>query len=278
MGRNGWSSRRSRRSWRRSSPGMGISNCRTGASALSGSDMIPHPDPDGDRAGRGVEAEGARSWGEGRRAHPLFVVAPAEMGSVDEEPRRSCAGSLSARRFHWRLSGRPDGLARQGCAQSFAFGDRAAEERLGGRPSALASQRSSARRLCLCLGAASICRRAWSRRPNAFSYGLARPRRAKRSFWACRRACGKAAELEGTACRSKGAGSVDRAGHRGGRWGALGFWKALDEAFPSTGHQRCWRRKTLNVLDQPPKSVQPNAHRDQREIWLSEIALPPTPR
>ena len=52
------------------------------------------------------------------------------------------AGSLSARRFHWRLSGRPDGLARQGCAQSFAFGDRAAEERLGGRLSALASQRS----------------------------------------------------------------------------------------------------------------------------------------
>ena len=52
--------------------------------------------------------------------------------------------------------------------------------------------------------------------------------------------------------------------------GALGFWKALDEAFPSTRHQRCWRHKTLNVLDKLPKSVQPNAHRDLREIWLSE--------
>lgn len=31
--------------------------------------------------------------------------------------------------------------------------------------------------------------------------------------------------------------------------GALGFWKALDEAFPSTRHQRCWVRKTLNVLE-----------------------------
>ena len=40
--RNGWSSRRSRRSSRRSSPGMRISNCRTGASALFGTDMIPH--------------------------------------------------------------------------------------------------------------------------------------------------------------------------------------------------------------------------------------------
>src|SRR6201996_4298243 len=52
--------------------------------------------------------------------------------------------------------------------------------------------------------------------------------------------------------------------------GALGFWKALEEAFPSTRHQRCWQHKSLNVLDKLPKSVQPNAHRDLREIWLSE--------
>ena len=51
--------------------------------------------------------------------------------------------------------------------------------------------------------------------------------------------------------------------------GALGFWKALDETFPSTRHQRCWQHKTLNVLDKLPKSVQPNAHKDLREIWLS---------
>ena len=51
--------------------------------------------------------------------------------------------------------------------------------------------------------------------------------------------------------------------------GALGFWRALDEAFPTTRHQRCWLHKTLNVLDKFPKSMQPNAHRDLREIWLS---------
>jgi putative transposase len=51
--------------------------------------------------------------------------------------------------------------------------------------------------------------------------------------------------------------------------GALGFWKALDETFPSTRHQRCWQHKTLNVLDKLPKSVQSNAHSDLREIWLS---------
>jgi len=51
--------------------------------------------------------------------------------------------------------------------------------------------------------------------------------------------------------------------------GALGFWRALDEAFPSTRHQRCWQHKTLNVLDKLPKSVQSNAHEDLREIWLA---------
>ena len=47
--------------------------------------------------------------------------------------------------------------------------------------------------------------------------------------------------------------------------GALGFWKALEEAFPTTRHQRCWLHKTLNVLDKLPKSMQPNAHKDLRE-------------
>ena len=34
-------------------------------------------------------------------------------------------------------------------------------------------------------------------------------------------------------------------------------------------HQRCWLHTTLNVLDKFPKSVQPNAHKDLREIWLA---------
>ena len=41
--------------------------------------------------------------------------------------------------------------------------------------------------------------------------------------------------------------------------GALGFWKALDEVFPTARHQRCWLHRTLNVLDKLPKSLQPNA-------------------
>ena len=32
--------------------------------------------------------------------------------------------------------------------------------------------------------------------------------------------------------------------------GALGFWKALDEVFPGTRHQRCWLHKTAQRAQQ----------------------------
>jgi transposase-like protein len=43
--------------------------------------------------------------------------------------------------------------------------------------------------------------------------------------------------------------------------GALGFWKALGELWPTTREQRCWVHKTANVLDKLPKSQQPKAKR-----------------
>lgn len=48
--------------------------------------------------------------------------------------------------------------------------------------------------------------------------------------------------------------------------GALGFWRALDEVFPGTRHQRCWVHKTANVLNKVPKSVQGTMKADLREI------------
>lgn len=53
--------------------------------------------------------------------------------------------------------------------------------------------------------------------------------------------------------------------------GAIGFWKALDEVFPDTRHQRCWVHKTANVLNKFPKSMQPAVKADLREIWQAEI-------
>ena len=51
--------------------------------------------------------------------------------------------------------------------------------------------------------------------------------------------------------------------------GALGFWKALDEVFPGTPHQRCWVHKTANVLNKVALSVQANMKKDLREIYLA---------
>ena len=52
--------------------------------------------------------------------------------------------------------------------------------------------------------------------------------------------------------------------------GALGFWKALGEVWPTTREQRCWVHKTANVLNKLPKSQQPKAKRALQEIWMAE--------
>jgi putative transposase len=49
--------------------------------------------------------------------------------------------------------------------------------------------------------------------------------------------------------------------------GALGFWKAIEEVFPSARHQRCWVHKTANVLNKVALSVQINMKADLREIY-----------
>src|SRR5215212_2798047 len=51
--------------------------------------------------------------------------------------------------------------------------------------------------------------------------------------------------------------------------GALGFWTALEEVLPATGHQRCWVHKAANVLDKLPRSVQPAAKAALREVWMA---------
>ena len=52
--------------------------------------------------------------------------------------------------------------------------------------------------------------------------------------------------------------------------GALGFWKALPQAFPTTKEQRCWVHKTANVLDKLPKRLQPAAKEQLHQIWMAE--------
>ena len=52
--------------------------------------------------------------------------------------------------------------------------------------------------------------------------------------------------------------------------GALGFWKALAEVWPTTREQRCWVHKTANVLDKLPKRLQPGAKEKLHDIWMAD--------
>jgi putative transposase len=37
--------------------------------------------------------------------------------------------------------------------------------------------------------------------------------------------------------------------------GAMGFWAAMDEVYPTARQQRCWQHKTMNVLNCLPKAL-----------------------
>ena len=51
--------------------------------------------------------------------------------------------------------------------------------------------------------------------------------------------------------------------------GALGFWKALEQVFPKTRHQRCTVHKTANVLNKVPKAIHNQVKHDLRQIWTA---------
>ena len=52
--------------------------------------------------------------------------------------------------------------------------------------------------------------------------------------------------------------------------GALGFWKALRDAWPETREQRCWVHRIANVLDKLPKRLHARAKAALHEIMRAE--------
>jgi transposase-like protein len=49
--------------------------------------------------------------------------------------------------------------------------------------------------------------------------------------------------------------------------GALGFWSALDEVFPTTRQQRCWVHKIANVMAKLPRHSHGAARKALEAIW-----------
>ena len=52
--------------------------------------------------------------------------------------------------------------------------------------------------------------------------------------------------------------------------GALGFWAAVRQVYPSTRGQRCWVHKMCNVLDKLPKRLQGRAREHLRRMMYAE--------
>ncbi len=169
-----------------------------------------------------------------------------------------------------RLPGGARGTARQGRAEPVAGGDRAPEGGVAGGIRRAGSSATSRRGATSTSGpTGSTCRRGW--RPHAecmlviigatpegrkelvgFQVGVRESAQSWRELLVDLKARGLAVAPE------LAIGD-----------GALGFWKALEEVFPATRHQRCWVHKTANVLNKVPKSVQPAMKADLREVWTA---------
>lgn len=52
--------------------------------------------------------------------------------------------------------------------------------------------------------------------------------------------------------------------------GALGFWAAAEEEFPTTRRQRCWVHKMANILNKMPRSVQAHAKTRIHDMYMAD--------
>jgi transposase-like protein len=52
--------------------------------------------------------------------------------------------------------------------------------------------------------------------------------------------------------------------------GALGFWAAAEEEFPTTRRQRCWVHKMANILNKMPRSVQTHAKTRIQDMYMAD--------
>jgi transposase-like protein len=72
------------------------------------------------------------------------------------------------------------------------------------------------------------------------------------------------------ACKARGLGRQGGDPRLGIGDGALGFWAAMREVWPSTLEQRCWVHKTSNILNKMPKSLQGKAKSMLHDIWMAQ--------
>ena len=149
--------------------------------------------------------------------------------------------------------------------------DLAAHGRLAGRSTSAGSTAISRPAVTSTSGpTASTCRPGWSPRRSASSSSSGPRRRARRSCVGFHVGIRESAQSWRELLVDLKARGLAVAPELAVGDGALGFWKALDEVFPGTRHQRCWVHKVANVLNKFPKSMAPTVKSDLRDIWQAE--------
>src|SRR3954453_22883548 len=192
------------------------------------------------------------------------------MGAPDAEPRCALADPLPSRGLDRRLPGGACGTPRPRRTEPVAFSDRSAERGMAGRVRALATAGSLGTALRVPLGRwrlpagshGGACRvhAGDDRRDARGREGVGRlPSRRPGEHSSWRELLVEVKRRGLTIAPEIAVGD-----------GALGFWKALEEIYPGTRHQRCWVHKTTNVLNKVPRAVQATMKADLREIHGAE--------
>jgi putative transposase len=201
---------------------------------------------------------------------PLHLEHPAPLGAALEEPRCPAAGSLPARDFHRGFPGGADGAARDGRAEPVAWRDLAPHGGLAGEIRPLAAPRSLGPAVRLHLGGRRLSAGPDGAAGRVHAGHLGATPEGRKELVGFQVGVRESAQswrelLVDIKARGLSVPPEIAVGD-----GAMGFWKALDEVFPGTRHQRCWVHKTANVLNKVPKSMQPTVKGDLREIWQAE--------
>ena len=188
---------------------------------------------------------------------PFHLVDPAEVGAADEEPRCPAADPLSARGLDGRFPGGTRGAAGQGCAEPVAGGDRPADGGVAGGLCAWQRRDLSARRYVYVWADGVYLQARMEPQAECMLVLIGATPEGKKELVGFQVGVRESAQSWRELLVDLKARGLAIAPELAIGDGALGFWKALDEVFPTTRHQRCWVHKTANVLNKLPAPSRP---------------------
>ena len=171
------------------------------------------------------------------------------MGAADEEPRRAVAGSLPARSINRRLPGGACRSPGQGGAEPVAGRYLTADGGVAGGYEAWQKRDLSARRYVYVWADGVYLQARMEDNAECMLVLIGATPEGKKELVGFQAGVRESAQSWRELLVDIRQRGLEIAPDLAVGDGALGFWKAIEEVFPSTRHQRCWVHKTANVLN-----------------------------